>query len=144
MMEGGGGMELVGASDDSSDVGGSWGGESELRKMRNDKRRDDVHTIIDAIHQHAIDNNGHFPQDVDNTSGDCILAQNEICRSGAGCKDGVDLSVLTDQGRYLVFIPEDPTGGSESGSGYGVLMGADRKITVCAQTVEEELISMTK
>jgi hypothetical protein len=98
-----------------------------------------VNTILNATYQYAIDNNGRLPSDI--PRGVAI----EICRDNVDC-GGVDLSVLTRQGMYLVRLPADPTLTSDSqGIGYTIMRDASDRITVAALYAEgEESISVTR
>jgi hypothetical protein len=112
---------------------------SQLQDARNAQRRSDVNTILNATYQYAIDNNGRLPSDI--PRGVAI----EICRDNVDC-GGVDLSVLTRQGMYLVRLPADPTLTSDSqGIGYTIMRDASDRITVAALYAEgEESISVTR
>lgn len=105
---------------------------------RNAQRRSDINTVINAVYQYAIDNNGDLsalglPEEA-----------TEICQSGAESCDGyIDLSVL--EGTYLVTIPEDPSGPSE-GTDYTILQSpTTSRITIGAPEAEQgEAISVTR
>ncbi|OGJ62597.1 hypothetical protein A3A67_02535 [Candidatus Peribacteria bacterium RIFCSPLOWO2_01_FULL_51_18] len=73
----------------------------QLGDARNAQRRADVNTILNAVYQYSIDNNGSLPAAIP-TSG------TEICKSGVNvdCTSLVNLNVLT--GSYLVALPNDP------------------------------------
>src|SRR3989344_3865008 len=74
----------------------------QLAKARDSQRLSDVHTILNAIHQYALDNEAAFPEQIDTYA-------LEICRTGStNCDFLADLSVLTDNQVYLVDMPRDP------------------------------------
>src|SRR3990167_11553199 len=76
----------------------------QLADTRNVQRKADVNTILNAIYQYAIDNNGQIPATVTTTA-------TEICASGAAsCTGLIDLSVLTLNEKYLTAMPRDPSG----------------------------------
>ena len=95
-----------------------------------------MNTILNAVYQYAIDNNGDIPASIPN-AGDCEGAITyEICNTGAGCTGLVDLAVLTNSERYLTAIPQDPVGASTNGAGYQIIKSNNERITVCATDAE--------
>ena len=105
----------------------------QLADSRNAQRRSDVNTILNAVYQYAIDT-GSMPATITET-------ETEICKTGAtDCTGLVDLSVLTANGKYLVAIPEDPTGASTNGTGYTILKTANGRITVNAPHAEQGVV----
>ncbi len=74
----------------------------QLAESRDAKRWNDVYAILNALHQYSLDNDGEFPETIDET-------ERNICRTGAeSCFDFADLSPLTDEERYLISVPIDP------------------------------------
>jgi hypothetical protein len=109
-----------------------------LPEARDAQRRSDVNTILNAIYQYAIDNNGILPsEDINETA-------TEICRSGTtSCTGLIDLDVLT--GAYLVSIPSDPTGSTSRRTGYKIKLDDSGRITVSAPHAEGSgTISVTR
>src|ERR1700745_2059822 len=84
----------------------------QLGDSRNAERRADVKTIVNAVYQYSIDNNGSLPGR-NNTPADTKITTSvvDICTSGttnANCHTlgpFVDLTDLTTNGKYLVSIP---------------------------------------
>lgn len=119
----------------------------QLAKARDSQRSSDVHTILNAIHQYALDNEGAFPEQIDTYA-------LEICRTGSiNCDFLADLSVLTDNQVYLVDMPRDPRCTEEGGdaycsiygTGYFVELTETGRIMVSSQSVEtEDSISVTR
>lgn len=109
----------------------------QLAETRNAQRNSAVNTIINGIYQYSIDNRGALPAGV--VAGTCGDAANEVCVTGAAdCTGLVDLSVLTNNGTYLVQIPEDPSGSATTdGTGYHAVRTASGRIEVCAPLAEE-------
>lgn len=107
----------------------------QLGDARNAQRRSDVNTILNAVYQYAIDNNGTIPSGITTTADD-------VCRTsgtGSGC---VDLDVLT--GSYLVGLPNDPQA-TDANTGYQVVRDSNGRITVTAPLAENsETISVTR
>ncbi len=110
----------------------------QLGDTRNAERKADVNTILNAVYQYAIDNNGTIPSGITTT-------QTEICKSGATCTGLVDLTVLTTNEKYLVAIPADPTGATTNGAGYEIKKTANNRVTVVAPDAEQgATISVTR
>jgi type IV pilus assembly protein PilA len=117
----------------------------QLGDARNAQRRSDVNTILNAVYQYAIDNNGNLP------SGIPTGTARRICMTGlmgSGCTgaplNGVDLNVLT--GSYLVRVPVDPlVTAAGTGTNYFIVQDANGRITVSAPYAEQgETISVTR
>lgn len=87
-------------------------------------------TIINAVYQYSIDNNGTIPASITAT-------QTEICKTGATCTGLIDLSVLSDNEKYLTSFPFDPTGASTNGAGYEIKKTANNRVTVTAPDAEQ-------
>jgi prepilin-type N-terminal cleavage/methylation domain-containing protein len=96
----------------------------QLGDARNAQRRSDVNTILNAVYQYSIDNNGNLP--MSNT------VVTEICRSvpAADCTGLIDLDVLT--GAYIVS------------TGYNIVV-ANGRVTVAAPGAEQgAVITVTR
>lgn len=106
--------------------------EEQLADTRNTQRVSDVNTIINAVYRYAIEHNGSLPLNI-------TTMQTEICATGGDCTDLVDLSVLTDNGTYIVGIPADPTGATTDGVGYEIIKDANGRITVTAPDAENSV-----
>jgi prepilin-type N-terminal cleavage/methylation domain-containing protein len=116
----------------------------QLALTRNAQRRVDVNTILNAVYQFAIDNRGNLPAQITTT-------QTEICLTGTGtasatCGALIDLEGLTNNERYLVAIPLDPSGATTTfGTGYHIRKSANGRVTVIAVAAEQsESISVTR
>lgn len=109
----------------------------QLNDARNAQRRSDVNTILNAVYQYAIDNNGTTPSDITST-------RKQACVTGAAsCQFGVDLDALT--GSYLVRIPNDPNVTTGTGAGYFIVEDANGRITVDAPNAQNgETITVTR
>ena len=111
----------------------------QLGDTRNSQRNADVNTILNAAYQYSIDNQGNIPTSITTTATD-------ICVTGASsCTSMVDLSVLSDNGKYLVAIPKDPKTSTATNTGYQVSQNANGRITVAAPGAEQgKTISATR
>ena len=118
----------------------------QIGETRNDKRRSDVNTILNAAYQYSIDNRGNLPAAIPEETECGTVATNEICKGDtADCTDLVDLSVLTANGKYVVSIPADPTGSSTNGTGYFIRKDSNGRVNICAPSAEQSVtISLTK
>ncbi len=103
----------------------------QLGDTRNAQRHVDVGTIIDAVHQYAINNQGNLPGTIPDNS-------TEICQTSASsCAGLVDLSALTAGGLYIVAIPVDPKNSSSTGTGYNINKDPNGRIVVSAPLAEQ-------
>ncbi len=113
----------------------------QLADTRDAERGTDANTILNAVYQYSIDNNGDLPEGIEETAG-------EICKEGMDPDDDdcdVDISVLTDNETYLVALPEDPTNPADSdGIGYEIAKTAHGRIVVTAPNAENVTISVTR
>jgi type IV pilus assembly protein PilA len=122
----------------------------QLGDARNAQRRSDVNTILNAVYQYAIDNNGNLPTGVP-TGTAKEICQTAVTDLGRSCgATYVDLDVLT--GSYLVKIPKDPqrtgytsTVYANTGSNYWIVQSANGRVTVSATGAEQgATISVTR
>lgn len=114
----------------------------QLGDARDAQRRSDVNTILNAVYQYAIDNNGNLPGSIP-TSTAMQVCQGTI--SGATCTgdEGVDLFVL--QGDYVVAIPADPQSATATGTNYWIVQDSSGRVTVNAPGAEQATsISVTR
>ncbi len=110
----------------------------QLGETKNAQRRSDVSTIMNGVHQYAIDNSGILPSSITTT-------QTEVCITGGTCTGLIDLSVLTDNEKYITSIPLDPTGAAGNGAGYEISKSANGRVTVIAPDAEQGAsISVTR
>ncbi len=113
-----------------------------LGDTRNSQRSADVNTILNAVYQYSLDNNGTVPAGITSTA-------TEICATGAAsCTALVDLSAITASEKYVVKIPQDPqcaTVCATNGVGYKINKDTSGRIVVAAPYAENgKTISVTK
>lgn len=99
----------------------------QLAQSRNSQRWSNINTLLNAIHQQAIDNNGTV-----NAGITAACPATQAIDNGAGGA-GADLSSLAPN--YTADLPSDPTGASGVDTGYDVCRDGSR-ITVSAPTAE--------
>ncbi|MCK5080832.1 MAG: type II secretion system protein [Candidatus Moranbacteria bacterium] len=109
----------------------------QLADTQNAQRWSDVNAILNGVYQYSVDNNGSLPANITNTD-------TEICKTDASCSGLIDLSVLTDDEKYLVAIPFDPTGSSTNGGGYEISKSSNGRITVIAPDAVDETVSVKR
>ncbi len=93
-----------------------------------------AYTIMNALDKYAVDNKGDFPSGI-------TTNEQEICVTGAPlCDLMYDLSVLTDNEKYLVSIPIDPLCPDleegqcqENGTGYQLSKTANGRMHIVGQ-----------
>lgn len=113
----------------------------QLGDTRNAQRRSDVNTILNAVYQYMIDNSGNLPNNISTNT--CGTASTEICATGIAnsvCTISAltSLASTTDNQKYVVAIPIDPSGATTTnGTGYRVAKNAYGRITVCAVGAEQ-------
>jgi peptidoglycan hydrolase-like protein with peptidoglycan-binding domain len=107
--------------------------------IRNASRNSAVNTILNAVTQYAVDNNGILPTGITTTP-------TEICATGTtSCSGMVNLSVLSDNGKYVTAIPRDPQVTSTKGTAYVISKNNSGRITVSALYAEGgKVISVTR
>jgi len=109
----------------------------QLADTRNSERWADVNTILNAVYQYSIDNDGDLPAGISTTV-------TEVCHTST-CTGLADLSELTTDEEYLVAIPTDPTGADTNGAGYEIVQSANGRITVSAPDAEQgETIAVSR
>ncbi len=99
----------------------------------------DVNTILNAVYQYTIDNNGTLPASI-------TTSATEICKTGGTCTGLIDLSVLTNNEKYITAMPSDPSDScNANGVCYKIVKSANGRITVNAPNSEQgATISVTR
>lgn len=112
----------------------------QLGDTRNAQRRVDVNTILNAVYQYSLDNNGSLPTAITNTD-------TEICVDAGTCTGLIELSAELVP-TYIVSIPVDPGTTAVAGAttGYSISKSATTgRVTVTAPDAENSAtISITR
>mgnify|MGYP001613154841 CR=1 FL=1 len=134
----------------------------QLGQARDAQRRADVNTIINAIYQYSIDNNGALPDALNSTASVGIalqLCKHTHVRNGTTCSNtlppngansGTVVSLRALTGSYIVGVPNDPSrNANNTGTGYAgyrVTRDAAGRITVSAvaETAGSPAITVTR
>lgn len=105
---------------------------------RDAQRRSDVNTILNAVYQYAIDNNGEFPTGIQ------VNKPMEICKGGTkNCPvDKINLDVLLQI--YITKIPADPLYTSANSTQYTIMFDPDHRVIVAAPLAEAGEITVTR
>ncbi len=114
----------------------------QLAQARNAQRTSNVNTILNAVWQYALDNNGVLPLDI-------TVVATEICTAtqvtpDLDCitdytPDLINLYVLIDDEEYIPEIPADPQCPEvcePDGIGYTIVKSANGRVTVAAPDTE--------
>jgi prepilin-type N-terminal cleavage/methylation domain-containing protein len=119
----------------------------QLAQARNAQRRSDVNTILNALYQYNIDNNGSFPGTIDTTLREVSSGQDCTQPGTAPAADIADTNLSALAPDYLSSLPTDPQwedheidGGSGEApgcTGYTVLGDGNGRVTVAAPETEQ-------
>lgn len=103
----------------------------QFAQARNAQRANDVSAILNAVHQHAADNNGTVTASITTTAADI----------GSGGANLAAILVPT----YLSSLPIDPSGGTSATTRYTAIRDASGRITITATGAEvSQTISVTR
>jgi type IV pilus assembly protein PilA len=115
----------------------------QLADARNAQRQADINTILNAVYQYEIDNDGQFPSSHAATLSSIPI---EICNTGkqveitatspVDCSGLIDLSELVNNEVYLVAMPADPQAANSVSTGYTISKEYDGTLTIAAENAE--------
>ncbi|HRH21702.1 MAG TPA: prepilin-type N-terminal cleavage/methylation domain-containing protein [bacterium] len=122
----------------------------QLGQTKNAQRRADVTTILNAVYQYSIDNNGAIPPSISTTTRNICKTgvSSTVCQGVAAGFGGVDvggvgvqagavyLGELTTSELYLTSIPTDPSGVGTATTGYYIRKTPTNRIYVEAPHAE--------
>jgi type IV pilus assembly protein PilA len=108
----------------------------QLGDTRNAQRRADVLTILNAVYQYSLDNNGDMP----------TLVESETCDENGTDAIDLDTDLVGASSTYLTAIPHDPSAETpDSASEYYLVQRESGRVTVCAPLAEQSVsISVTR
>lgn len=122
----------------------------QLGDTRNAQRTADVSTIINAVYQYAIDNNGAMPAGIDNVTGSSQVlgtvasGADTTCTATNTVAAAVNLSSALVP-TYIVGIPTDPSTGTATNTDYYINKDANGRIVVGVCDPEQgKTISVTR
>ena len=95
---------------------------------RNSRRFSDVNSILTAVHEYIVDNDGALP-----TGMTASMSATEL-GSCSGCAD-----LSSPLSTYLKSIPEDPQNGTAANTGYTVTVDANNIVTISATGAENSV-----
>ena len=115
----------------------------QLGQARDAQRRSDVNTILNAVYQYSIDNNGSFPATFPATDASEITDGTAVCTVDSPDTSEVDLATLySGTVSYLSDLPTDPNAGDDASgaepagcTGYTVVATGGR-VTIAAPKAE--------
>ncbi len=102
----------------------------QFAQANNSQRWSNVNAILNAVHQYAVEHKGQLPDGIDGTVRDICITGVATCASPA-----VDLSAKLVP-TYVVAMPTDPTGVSETLTGYQISTTTENRIRVSAPSQE--------
>lgn len=105
-----------------------------FQDARDSRRLSDIQSILSAVHQYVIDNQGSYPAGLDTTEKQIGTASSGCDISGA-CSvsgDGNCLDLEDTLERYLKDIPYDPEEGSSARTHYSIQLNSNNIVTVKA------------
>ncbi len=111
----------------------------QLGDTRNSERRSDVTTILNAVYQYSLDNDGNLPSGITTSAkvlGTNISGCDTVCTATATAVGCVDLSSALVP-TYVVGIPVDPKTGSTTSTDYYIRTDADGRLIVGACDPEQ-------
>lgn len=114
----------------------------QLGDTRDSQRRSDVNTILNAVYQYSIDNNGTLPAGISTTA---TAVCNTTDTTGTDCADAsfVDLGVLFENEKYLTAIPSDPQCTTDFSTCYTIKKTDNNRVTVSAPDAEGNGVTIT-
>lgn len=92
---------------------------------RNSRRWNDVNSLLTAVHQFIVDNDGDLP---------AVLATGQASTEIGTCVTCDNLT--TDLATYLISLPLDPSDGTTAETGYFVTVNANNIVTISAPSAE--------
>lgn len=116
-----------------------------LSDARDSRRWTDVETILTAVHEYIVDNNGTIPSGITTT-------EQQLGTSVSGCNNtnctnpptaAACLNLSTVLAAYLKTMPKDPLVGTAEITGYKIVKDANNIITVSACASESATVQIS-
>lgn len=105
-----------------------------IKDARNSRRWTDINSILTAVSEYIVDNDGTIPSGLSTTEqqlGTCTTGGNTICTTAAASC----LNLNSTLAKYLKSIPTDPDG-TASTTYYSIVIDANNIVTVKACNAE--------
>lgn len=114
----------------------------QLGDTRNAQRRSDVNTILNAVYQYSLDNNGNLPSGIDSTSGSSQVLGTASSGCDSTCTAATTVAACVDLSgdlvpTYVVGITIDPGSGSAANTDYYINKDANGRLTVGSCDAEQ-------
>lgn len=119
-----------------------------VKDAQDARRSSDIDSILTAIHQYIVDNDGTYP-----TGLSAGMAERQLGTAASGCTTSSDgcavinaacLDMSTPLAAYLASIPYDPANGTAATTHYSVVVNADGIVTVRACNAATPPISVSR
>lgn len=115
----------------------------QLGDTRNAQRHSDVATIMNAVYQYSIDNNGVLPATLDSVAGTSQVLGTLSSGCDTTCTVVTTVATCVDMTNqlvpdYIVAIPFDPTTGTSSNTDYYINKLDSGRITVGSCDPEQD------
>ena len=106
-----------------------------IGEARDAQRRQDVHTILNAVYDYLLDNDGTLPAGIP-VAAPKVICQSDVAPADCAAKyNGVSLRVLS--GSHLSLVPRDPlVSYTGTGTRYTIMQDANDRIVVTAPGAE--------
>jgi type IV pilus assembly protein PilA len=101
---------------------------------RDSRRLSDIQSILSAVQQYIVDNEGALPNGLDTEQRQIGTAAGGCSLSASHCSVNPDycLDLTTPLARYLKSLPYDPSNGSSSVTHYAIAVDTNNIVTVTA------------
>ncbi len=122
----------------------------QLGDTRNVQRRADVNTILNAVYQYAIDNDGSLPSGIDAVTGSSQVLGTATTGCDSTCSAATTVASCLNLASnlvptYIVGIPVDPSSGADANTDYYINKDANGRVLVGACDPEQSAtISITR
>ena len=121
----------------------------QLGDTKNAQRQSDTTTLLNAIYQYALDNNGNLPAGLDS-----VVASSQVFGTATNGCDTTCTGITTVAAcadltsalvpKYIVAIPKDPASGLDTNTDYYVNKDVAGRITVGACDPEQGAVIIKK